>query len=187
MTVLSEIRRATTLDAAGIARVHVASWRETYASLLPHAMLAALDVDARERMWASLLAASDPVVALVLERNGQIQGFAAFGEQRSPELGAAGYDAEISAIYILAAAQRFGSGRKLIRGSASSLSGSGSKGVSLWVLADNRNARSFYERLGGQIVGEREEYFAQTLLKEVAYGWPDLWVLENLDEQRLRP
>ena len=34
------IRPATPADAAEIARVHVASWRETYAGVLPGAVLA---------------------------------------------------------------------------------------------------------------------------------------------------
>jgi hypothetical protein len=43
-----------------------------------------------------------------------------------------------------------------------------------WVLRDNASARSFYERLGGAIVGERREEESGTALVAMAYGWTDL-------------
>jgi hypothetical protein len=46
----------------------------------------------------------------------------------------------------------------------------------VWVLEDNP-ARSLYEALGGQLLGEKDwdgnDEFA-TAVKEVAYGWPDM-------------
>ena len=43
------IRPAAEGDAAGIARVHVRSWQEAYAGIVPEAYLASLDVDQRDR------------------------------------------------------------------------------------------------------------------------------------------
>ena len=176
-----DIRPAAPRDAAGIARVHVASWRETYAGLLPEEMLASLDVDARRDMWLSLLSGPSPskTRAFVLEADGEVVGFGACDDQRSPEMDAAGYDGEIGAIYILNVARGCGSGRRLMQRMASFLSERGKKGVSVWVLADNRKARHFYEHLGGQITGQREDRRPQALLTEVAYGWPDLRLLTN--------
>jgi hypothetical protein len=42
-----EVRRAVSGDAASIARVHVESWRSTYAGIVPEAYLRSLDVDLR--------------------------------------------------------------------------------------------------------------------------------------------
>jgi hypothetical protein len=42
------------------------------------------------------------------------------------------------------------------------------------VLRDNVPARTFYERLGGLEVGQREEEQAGIRMIEVAYGWSDL-------------
>ena len=172
-----DIRPARPFDAAGIARVHVASWRETYTGLLPEAMLASLDVDARREMWDSLLSelpSTSGTMAFVVENDGEMVGFGACGNQRSPELEAAGYDGEIGAIYILNAARGCGSGRMLMQQMASSLFGLGKKGVALWVLADNHHARRFYGRLGGQVAGRREDQRPQAILTEVAYGWREL-------------
>lgn len=170
------IRPAAPYDAGGIARVHVASWRETYANLLPGDMLAFQDVNARQDLWLPLLsrASASKTHAFVLELNGEIVGFGACGDQRSPEMEAVGYDGEIGAIYILNVARGCGSGRLLMQQMASLLSEREKRGVSVWVLADNHNARRFYEHLGGQVAGQREDRRPQALLTEVAYGWPDL-------------
>ncbi|GMA34908.1 GNAT family N-acetyltransferase [Demequina litorisediminis] len=50
------IRRATVADAPEIARMHVQSWRETYADAVPAAVLAGLDLEARVERWEGILA-----------------------------------------------------------------------------------------------------------------------------------
>lgn len=170
------IRAANLDDAVGIAYVHVTSWREAYFGILPHTMLGSLDVDAKAKMWASVLGGPTNWVS-VLERDGQIVGFGACGDQRTPTFRAAGYDAEIGAIYLLGAMKGRGAGRALMKQMAIGLAERGMKGVSLWVLAGNQNARRFYERLGAEICGEREERLPQAVLKEVAYGWLDVRTL----------
>jgi ribosomal protein S18 acetylase RimI-like enzyme len=170
------IRAADPDDAVGIARVHTACWRETYFGILPDEMLAALDIDARANMWASALSAPANLVS-VLESAGEIVGFGACGDQRTPTLRITGYDAEIVAINLLRIAQGVGAGRTLMSHMVVWLAERGMKGVSLWVLAGNQNARRFYERLGAEICGEREERLPQAVLKEVAYGWLDVRTL----------
>ena len=49
------IRVATEGDAAGIARVHVRSWQEAYAGIVPDAYLASLDADERTAQWGRYL------------------------------------------------------------------------------------------------------------------------------------
>lgn len=46
----------------------------------------------------------------------------------------------------------------------------------LWVLAENAPARRFYERLGGQLIGERRIELGEgdVGVDEVAYGWKDI-------------
>lgn len=41
----------------------------------------------------------------------------------------------------------------------------------VWVLADNRLGRGFYEALGATLVTERPVEIGGTSLLEVAYGW----------------
>lgn len=67
---MPSIRAATPNDAALIAGVHVASWRETYAGLLPEAMLSDLSVSDRTGRWARIFGkASHPSGATTSPRD----------------------------------------------------------------------------------------------------------------------
>jgi ribosomal protein S18 acetylase RimI-like enzyme len=48
------------------------------------------------------------------------------------------------------------------------------RGASLWVLRENIGACRFYEAIGGEIVGEREDIREDRVLVEAAYGWRSL-------------
>jgi len=49
----------------------------------------------------------------------------------------------------------------------------------LWVLRQNVSARSFYEKLGGVIVGEKIDEQPDVTFVEDAYGWRDLSSLDS--------
>jgi len=174
------IRPAGLDDAPAIAAIHAAAWRETYAGLLPAAMIAALTVETRLAVWTRILGDPDSGTAVeVAEGPAGLVGFGSCGTQRSAELAADGFDGEVSAIYVLRAAQRRGTGGALMAALATHLRQSGHRAASLWVLHDNAMARRFYERLGGVVVGERAEQREQATLVEVAYGWRDLAALQR--------
>ena len=72
------IREAARQDCDAIGEVHVAAWRETYAGLLPEAMLAGLSPGRRADMWRRWFDAGDPDrLLLVAEDVGGASGFAA--------------------------------------------------------------------------------------------------------------
>lgn len=174
---LATIRKASPADAAEIARVHIASWHETYAVILPAAMLASLSVDRRTAIWDRIMRepeTSDSTVVYVAELDRKIVGFGSCGSQRAATLKEKGYDGEIGAIYVLKAFQRSSFGKRLLFEMAANLLERGFRAVSLWVLRDNATARRFYERYGAQVVAEREDVRKDTVLVEVAYGWADL-------------
>src|SRR5215831_7340769 len=112
-------RPAVLADAAGIAAVHVASWRETYPGMLPDRYLAAMDVADYDARWARTL--QDPYrrsAVLVVEEAGRVVGFASCGRERD---GDERYEGELYAIYVLAAAQGRGHGRALVEVSVAAL------------------------------------------------------------------
>lgn len=171
------LRRATESDAAGLAAVHVASWRETYAGIMPDAMLAGLSVEARAETWRRIL--GDPSVAggtgvYIVEDQGRIVGFGSCGEQRDRYLADLGFDGEISAIYVLQSHQGRGVGRAVVREMAAALQRRAHEAVTLWVLRENAIARGFYEHLGGAVIAEKKDERPGATLTEVAYGWRDL-------------
>lgn len=164
------VRPARLGDSRRIGEIQVAAWREAYAGLMPAARLAALDVAERAAQWHGQLAAGTARGIAVAELAGSIVGFASCARQRSAALAAAGYSGEVAAIYVLRAAQGRGAGRLLMQAMARRLIAEGDRSMALWVLTANAPARRFYERLGGEIVGERSDGRDD----ELAYGWRDL-------------
>jgi len=171
------IRIAKAADAAAIAIIHVESWRETYTGIVPDHVLAGLSEDQRTVRWHRILC--DPTtfyssVVLVAERKGAIFGFSCCGMQRTETLRAQGYDGEVSSIYILRSSQRQGFGSALMGAMARELRRRQLHAASLWVLRENASARGFYERIGGEIVGEKEDIGRRGVFIEVAYEWRNL-------------
>lgn len=150
------VRDARAGDAGGIARVHVDSWRETYAHLVPERFFDETAFERRESMWARYLT-MDPrpgplVVAHESAPQQRIIGFANAGPAVGPdaEKGAPpARDLHLFAIYLLAAAHGTGTGRELLEATI------GDAPAQLWVLADNPRAISFYRRAGFEVDGVR--------------------------------
>jgi ribosomal protein S18 acetylase RimI-like enzyme len=167
-----EIRAAAPSDAPAIGRIHVASWRETYRGMLPDHLLDNLSAVVRAVMWQGALERDPPVLLFIGQlASGELVGFAGGGPRRgsSPP-----HDAEVYAIYVLRAARHRGCGRRLLAALAAALRARGFNSLCLWVLRENALARRFYERLGGQVVGERTEVDGEQEFNEVAYGWASL-------------
>lgn len=163
------IRQAFETDAAGIAQVHVDSWRTTYTGLIPEQALARRSYANRQEYWEWALTSQQPPRTIFVAESeaGEIAGFASGGPERAWELG---FEAEVYAIYLLAAYQGRGTGSRLMGAVAGYLAEYGLKSLMVWVLASNP-AVQFYLRLGGIKVGEKRETFAGAALIEHAYGW----------------
>jgi ribosomal protein S18 acetylase RimI-like enzyme len=173
----SAIRRARADDAPAIAAVHVAAWREAYAGLLPARLLRSLSVEEAVLKWRPMLSVPHPAVFVAMRPDQTVAGFGSCGPQRAAALAADGFAGEIEAIYLLAADQGQGLGRRLMAAMARALIAEGLGSAALWVLRDNQRSRGFYEALGGELVGARVEMRGRVAFQEVAYGWPDLRVL----------
>ncbi|HEY3889679.1 MAG TPA: GNAT family N-acetyltransferase [Caulobacteraceae bacterium] len=168
------IRRAALADAAALAQVHETTWRETYIGLMSEQLLDALTADARTEAWRRILSGETGYLSTtyIAERAGAFVAFGSCGEQRDPDFVAAGYDGEFAAVYVLRSDQRRGLGKRLMTAMMRDLADRGLTGFTLWVPRDNIPARSLYEQLGGQLIGQRTDAREQGTLMEVAYGWP---------------
>ena len=169
------IRRATLEDAAALALVHDATWRETYSGLMSEQMLDAMVADARTEAWRRILSgeAGRDVNTWVAEGPNGLVAFGSCEAQRDPAFRDAGYAGEIAAVYVLNTAQRRGLGTGLMRAMMADLAGRGLAGFTLWVPHQNIPARSLYEQLGGRRVGQRTVAGPHGALTEVAYGWSE--------------
>jgi ribosomal protein S18 acetylase RimI-like enzyme len=162
-------RRATEADVGALGAVHVQAWREAYANIVPHEILAGLDPVQCASLWRDGLARG--LVVQLAEQDDAIVGFGSSGEQLDPSLP---YSGEIRAIYVLRRAQRLGIGRALMAATAGDLLAHGHASAMLWVLEANTPARRFYEALGGREVARREQQREEFRAVGVAYGWDDL-------------
>lgn len=144
--------------------MHVQAWRETYAGLLPQAMLDGLSVEERVALWRTLLEAGGPTV-LVAENDGEIVGFGSAGPARETLLGTSG---EVTAIYLLDSVKRMGIGSRLMRRLFDALAADGHDTAGLWALESNRPAIAFYEAMGGTL-GEAVKDAATPALLHVSY------------------
>lgn len=161
-------------DAGAIARVHVESWRTTYAGIVPDAYLAGLDEALRAQLWSEWLGGEALVLAAHV--NGELVGFAHGGPNREP---AGGCDAELYSLYLLQEVQHRGIGSALLRVMAAALIERHFKSMWVWVLEQNRS-RFFYERQGAKLATSKVIDIGGVKLMEVAYAWPDLQTLATL-------
>ena len=175
MSPATVIRPAAVADARAIAQVRVDSWRATYRGMIPDAYLDGMSVDASETLWLRVLSAPNRVAAVfVAEDATGITGFASGHRLPEPKHG---FDAELSAVYLAPAAQRAGTGTRMVAEVAATLSSLGASGLIAWVIAANKRARAFYEALGGDLLLEQPFQWDGMDLIEAGYGWRDLTAL----------
>lgn len=171
------IRRAVAGDAPGIARVRVESWRITYRGMIPDTYLDSMKVEASTAIWDRVLTAGPSTTSVfVAEHADEIIGFASGAMLKEPkhEL-----DAELVAIYLRGEFQRVGLGHRLVGAVVDAQVAHGATGLLTWVIAGNKPARAFYERLGGVLLIQQPFEWDGMNLHEAGYGWRDLTALAD--------
>ena len=159
-------------DAAELARVHVQSWRESYAGILPGDYLDRMSAPLHARRWRTRLMRMNEVT-LVAENQSGLVAYASGQLSRSGDP----FEAEVTTLYVLRSAQNIGLGRLLLTGVARALAERGALSMVIWVLRENLAAQGFYEHLGGEPAEGREENVGGAPATTVAYRWHDIGVL----------
>ncbi|MEQ8248280.1 MAG: GNAT family N-acetyltransferase [Alphaproteobacteria bacterium] len=165
------LRPATPDDASPIAAVHVATWRDAYADILPREMLVGLSASCHTERWLKTLRQRrrrENITVAVADNT--VVGFATAGPARRHW----GTDAgEVTMLYVLGDYQERGLGRALLRDSFDALRRHGMTRALVWVVAQNP-ARFFYEAMGGTARHNRREHLWGTTVATVGYAWDDL-------------
>ncbi len=171
----ARIRPAILADAPAIATVRVNAWRATYRGMIPDAYLDAMKVEDSESLWARVLGAPPNTTStFVAEDDAGVVGFASGVMKPEAKFG---FDCELTGIYLLRDSQRAGIGRRLMAAVAGTQRSHGATAMIAWVIAANKPARAFYEKLGGELVVEQPFTWDGMDLVEAGYGYRDLSAL----------
>lgn len=170
-------REATAADCRAVADVHVRSWRESFANIVPQTFLDKMSVENRTEAFEKRFSDSSYKMYVAELKENAIVGFADFGEPRE-SFGA--YEAELYAIYLLPEFQGKGVGTKLFGLVTEALISRGKNSMYLLAL-EVSPYRKFYEKMGGQVAGRKQFALEGIMFDTLVYGWESLRGLISCD------
>ena len=145
------VRAPSPADAREIAELHVSTWREAYAHLLPEEFFDGAHVRGRHEMWDRLLEDPRPEWNIrVAERDGETIGFAFAGPSIGPDAEDLPRERQLYMIYVAAAHHGTGAGQALLDAVL------GDAPAMLWVAKENPRAIAFYRRNGFELDGAEQ-------------------------------
>lgn len=156
------VRAAGGKDIDAVRLVAERAWRATYAG---HIQTTDIDAFLSTAYSHDALASAQQRLAgglLVAESGGRIVGYAQVGRNANDAC-------EIFAIYVLPDAQGAGFGHGLWSAACEHARALGCSELELWVLAANERARTFYERQGARLAGERPFPLGDVTIAEARY------------------
>ncbi len=143
------VRVAMATDAAAIARVQVAAWRQMYADLMPAPLLDGLSADELTGVWESSLhrpgdARNRVLVALA---GPHVVGFAVTGPTSDPDRSPLS-DGEIAEFLVAPTATGAGHGSRLLQAAVDTLRADRFSHAVWWLRADDDTLRGFLTSAG---------------------------------------
>jgi GNAT superfamily N-acetyltransferase len=141
------------VDAIGLARVQIETWRDAYVGILSDDTLIDQDEMRAAVRWTRIASSiEEPERLSVAEVDGDVIGFCHGGEGRravTKVLGVGDRMAEVYSLYVDPNYQGMGIGRALLRHVAQGLDLDGFESLTILTLEGNRQGRRFYDALGG--------------------------------------
>ena len=163
------IRKMRLDDAFEVATIHTLSWQTAYKGIVDQKLLDSIDIQKRTANWKTGIETNTPpIVRLVVERDGQVIGFACGLENRT-KTEAPNCDSELWAIYVHPKHSREGAGHALFNYFKAELCRLGKRKLCVWTLKENNLAKAFYEKQGGALFGSKHIKIGDQTLPEVGY------------------
>jgi len=160
------IRWATPKDWGTLGFVHSESYRSAYEGIMPDDYLNKITVEHRQNYFQIALNEGSEKIALITVDDKPV-GCLTIGKCRDTDTDDT--CGEIRAIYLLREHWGKGLGKLLLQWGTDRLQELGFRKVSLWVLKENKNARSFYENLGFKHDGTEQVIIRGIELVQVRY------------------
>lgn len=153
-----DVRPARLADAAELAGVHAAAWREAYTGIIPALTLERMIVRRGPMWWRETIGRR---MLLVLEVGGEAAGYASLAA--APGRARQGA-AEIQELYLAPQYQGIGLGGRLFGAALKRLRERGYARVLVRALADNERANAFYARRHGRVIARSQERLGDSML-----------------------
>lgn len=173
------IREAEPADAAAMARINVATWRDSYGQFLPRQLMEELSCSQKQTEIENFFARRDEnqAVALIAENeSGEMIAFIMAGKSQNQDLA---YKGEIYNLHVTPAFQSQGIGRYLMYRVSQVFRQRNWHTMMVWALAENPS-RHFYEKLGGRIIAQAVDEYRVFSAPVIAYGWNELYSVQGL-------
>jgi ribosomal protein S18 acetylase RimI-like enzyme len=164
-----DIRQVTREDLERVAAVHVESWQRSFAGIAPDDFLNGMSVEKRLNVYSERRCEENYAMLVVEHPEVGIVGFADFGTPKLP----GNFDAQIFSFYFLPEFQRKGFGERLFRRCVSRMTRDGVKTLCLDSL-EVSPYRSFYDKMGGKVVGRDSHKLGEEDFDTVIYGWDNI-------------
>ncbi|MGI9372037.1 MAG: GNAT family N-acetyltransferase [Hyphomicrobiales bacterium] len=158
-------------DHETVARLHVQSWRKTYAHFYPPSFLQHKATQERLSHWKNVLEQEAPedIVILAYDEADEPLGFASLKVNADAEA-----DATLDCLHLETNKRGLGIGRLLMKECARQLDVRELSSMCLWVYDDNAPAIRFYERLDGTVTSAGFEDIYGGRFAHTQYSWHDL-------------
>ena len=164
-----DVRTANQEDMRRVAEVHVDSWQRSFAGLAPDDFLRAMSVEKRLASYSERGCGEFYGMLVAEHPNHGIVGFGDFGEPKLP----GNFDAQIFSFYFLPEFQRKGLGERLFRRCVDRILRAGKRSLCLDAL-EVSPYRTFYDKMGGKVVGRDGHDLGNRYFETVIYGWEDI-------------
>ena len=162
------IRNMKKEDIPKVVDIQINGWKTAYKGIVDDEYLNSLDKDARiQKIEKSYLKYG----FIVAEYQGEVAGFANYIDNNDFTAEIQTADCELSAIYVEPSLKHRGIGTKLFEYVKKELIRKDKSKMVLWCLNDNIPSKKFYEKMGGDIIGERVIKIGKGDYTEVCFSY----------------
>lgn len=151
-------------DIEQVAKIITDDWKIAYRGIIDDEYLDSLNYKDREERIRSKYQKQKSIVYV---EEGVVKGYSRFGINRDEEKNLG----ELYALYIKPDERGKGIGGKLLKETGRILKKRGYKEMILWCLEENKNGRSFYEKMGGKLYNKRNIEIGNKEYGEVCYKY----------------